>query len=584
MTALYSSVLTADSQYFDLVDCSALYGVTKLRVTVDRGSARVYCGARPDALVELQDCSVGVTDIRLPMLPYVGVARLSGNSSSIKIEVLGPEVSELPLTSAYSTPVDGISTDFALASTTQQATAQASARISFDDSTPLAFSETFDNLAAWSLGAHPLQVSGGAAYAGATRGSGSGANRSYALAAGENLRAVFIVNIVTGGGSGGLGVGVSKDAAGAVPTAGGGNAFALYFPAAGTTPQTLTNGAFANLTGQPAFATGQYIVTLTVDQTYISIVAVRVSNGEEIRCRLLRSGFAVNNIYLFNSDARQLTGHSCARIGARKAVASLLPLATYEAVQEKAHWSGNGTHNFKLHIPKGYDSRKPLNLVIAFHGHGSDENHWATNSNGKVVKDALVAAGYAVLGCAYAANTQTWGAQVSLDAYVAAYNWARSLYPIGSVAFYANSMGGIESLLSLAERRIPGVVAWVGTSPTTNLADNYTGGGGQFTSAINSAYGIAGGATPNLAAFATATKGHDPMLMTGAAFRGVPMLFLAASDDVVVSKAANTDAFATKFFGSNAITVQPGITGGHSFSFTPYTAQIVAFINAAVRP
>lgn len=101
MTALYSSVLAADSQYFDLVDCSALYGVTKLRVTVDRGSARVYCGARPDALVELQDCSVGVTDIRLPMLPYVGVARLSGNSSSIKIEVLGPEASELPLTSEY---------------------------------------------------------------------------------------------------------------------------------------------------------------------------------------------------------------------------------------------------------------------------------------------------------------------------------------------------------------------------------------------------------------------------------------------------------------------------------------------------
>lgn len=102
MSVLYSSVLAADSQYSDLVDCSTLYGVTKLRVTVDRGSARVYCGASPDALATLQDCPVGVTDVRLPMLPYVSVARLSGNSSAIKVEVLGPGASELPLTSEYS--------------------------------------------------------------------------------------------------------------------------------------------------------------------------------------------------------------------------------------------------------------------------------------------------------------------------------------------------------------------------------------------------------------------------------------------------------------------------------------------------
>lgn len=102
MSVLYSSVLAADSQYSDLVDCSALYGVTKLRVTVDRGSARVYCGASPDAMTVLQDCPVGVTNVRLPMLPYVSVARLSGNSSAIKVEVLGPEASELPLTSEYS--------------------------------------------------------------------------------------------------------------------------------------------------------------------------------------------------------------------------------------------------------------------------------------------------------------------------------------------------------------------------------------------------------------------------------------------------------------------------------------------------
>lgn len=463
----------------------------------------------------------------------------------------------------------------------RQVATQGAATATFIDSMAAAIDEQWANLGNWVLATGTnLQVSGGKLYANGAGGN-SAANRSLALASGDTARLVAKVNTVgTLNRSGGIIVGVNKDAAGAAPSAGGSNSFGIYLRSNNATAQQMDSGAATDLTGQPAMLTDKsYVVTVSVDATYISVVAVETSAGTELRCRKTRAAFgSVNNFFVFNSDANTLTGFSIDRLGARKAVASVG--SAVEAFGERVHWSGDGTNDFKLHLPTSYDSRKPLKLVMCFHGNGSDENHWATNANGKTVKDALVAAGYAVLGCTYAANKSTWGAQVSLDAYVAAFNRAASLYPVGSVCFYANSMGGIESLLSLAERRIPGVCAWVGTSPTTNLADNYTSSGAVangFPALIDTAYGINGG-NP----YATATAGHDPMLLPVSAFRGIPMLFLAATDDTVVAKASNTDVFVAKLGSANATTVQAGITGGHSFSFSAYTSQIVAFFNAAL--
>lgn len=467
----------------------------------------------------------------------------------------------------------GVLPQFAQSALSQQVNALASARASYEDSAALAVDERWASLASWVTPGTPgVQVNGGALYAAsAGAGTGSGANRSYALAASENLRAVFTVNYISGGS---LVIGVSSDAAGATPTASAGAAFGLFF--SGTQAQQCSFGTMTNVApdvagnAQPALSTGQYIVTVTVDQTYISVVAYR-ANGDEIRVRRLRAGFNVNNLYVFNGDSRGLSGASIGPVGARKAVASVLPLATYEAVTQRIHWSGDGINDFKLWLPTTYDSRKPLPLIIAFHPRGSSENFLTSNLS---TKTAILNAGYAVLTCTYSANRTTWGAQASLDAYTAAYNWARSLYPIGPVGIFATSMGGIESLLFLAERRVPGIAAWVGVSATTNLADNYANG---FAGDINAAYSISGGN------YATQTAGHDPMLLDASSFRGIPLYFLTATDDATVSKANNTDAFVSKAGSYNPVTVEPGITGGHTFTVDPYLSKITTFYASALN-
>lgn len=97
--SLHTAILSPDGLYKDLVDCRYLYGVSRVRVTVDRGAARVSVGMTPDSLVALADVGVGSTDVRLPQMPYVQVERLTGISSAIKFDILGPEVAEIPLTS-----------------------------------------------------------------------------------------------------------------------------------------------------------------------------------------------------------------------------------------------------------------------------------------------------------------------------------------------------------------------------------------------------------------------------------------------------------------------------------------------------
>lgn len=499
--------------------------------------------------------------ITSPDLQYPVMASATDSSTSLSL-------AQIAALKATTTP-----TPFTINAATQAARSLAASQIAYADTASTRLDEQWVNLANWTLFGTPgMQVSAGQLYSNGS-GANAGANRGVGLAATENLRAVFTVNYLSGGASGGLIFGVSSDVSGAVPTSAATTAFGLQFRSSNTTPQSWSAGSGTDLSTQPVLVSGAYTVTITVDQTYISVVAVRVSNGEEIRARRLRAGFAVNNLYLFNGDNRQLTGISVARYGASKAIGSL---GAVELTAERVQWSGDGTNQFKLHLPTSYDSRKPLTLIMGFHGAGADENHWTTNTNGKLVKDACIAAGYAFLG-ATGPNTSSWGAQSGLDGYLAAYNWFRGLYPLGAVHFYANSMGGIESLLSLAERRIPGVVSWVGTSPTANLLDNYTGGGGAFTGSINSAYSISSSNT-----YSVATAGHDPYLLDASSFRGVPMLFLAASDDVTVAKAANTDLFSAKVSGPNTVTVQAGITGGHSFSFAPYTTQIVSFFTASM--
>ena len=431
--------------------------------------------------------------------------------------------------------------------------------------------ESWSDLSSW-VATSPVgvQVSNGRLYSIGANSGKNAINYPLGLTLGENFRAEFVLRGQTiAGSSGGVMIGFDTQSSGATPSSGGTNLYGLYFKNAGE-PQKVVSGSLVDLEAgnDPFDRLSDYIVTVTLDSVYLSIVASKISDGTEVRYRSLRSAFAPNNFQIFNSDAGALGGMAIDKLYMSRSVKSF----TIDAQYAPKVWTGDSLSNFKLYLPVGYDSRKPLNLCIGFHGNGSDENHWSTNTNGKNARAAIVGAGFAFLGCTYATNKTTWGAQSSLDSYYRAYEWFRSKYPLGSVVFYGNSMGGIESLLAIAEKKIPNVRAWAGTNPTTNLSNNYENA--LFTAAINTAYGISGANTYDIA-----TAGHDPILKAPSDFYAVPMIFVTATDDTVVSPSENTDRFISEVatIGESELVVIP--SGGHSANFQPYMQSIIDFYN-----
>lgn len=446
------------------------------------------------------------------------------------------------------------------------------ARTTYEDAVRVV--EQWANFDGWSS-ASAMQIDSGRVF-GAGQGAASGINRAFAVGAEEEARAVFRVRQVTGGGSpsGGVIVGVSRNAAGAAPSAGAASAFGMQFQAAGPV-RAMTEG----VTGSTLFTasgTVDWLVTLTVDATYVTITAYTTSGGgTEIRSKWDRTAFPVNNIYVFNSDTAGLTGCSVGPVGASRGIATLVPRTEIEGIQRTVHWTTVAGDRIRIALPVGYDSRRPLPAVILFHGNGSDESTWTSNTNMKAVAEAFLAAGFICIS-ASDGNLTTWGNDNSLNAYATAYQYARDRYAISGVVFYANSMGSIESLLTLAQDRIPGVAAWIGTVPTFDLADNFANP--LFTTVIRAAYGIASDGSD----YAVKTAGHDPALLDPALFRGIPVYALVATDDVSVHPVENGLSLAEALRSVSPVTLVE-VTGGHSTSqIVSRSGEMVQFAKTAL--
>ena len=270
-----------------------------------------------------------------------------------------------------------------------------------------------------------------------------------------------------------------------------------------------------------------------------------------------------------------LSGNAIGKLGARAGTVTVAPREGIEGVQRTVHRTVVNADKFRIALPTTYDSRVPTPAVILFHGNGSDEFTWTTNANMKAVAEAFLNAGFICLSVTDA-NTTTWGAQASLDAYAAGYQYLRDHYAVGGVIIYANSMGGIESLLMLAENRIPGVAAWIGTVPTFDLANNYANA--LFTSVIKTAYGIASDGSD----YAVKTAGHDPALINPVRFRSLPMWALVATDDASVNATANGLALAARLEAVTDFTLVQ-VTGGHSTTeITTRAPEMVAFAKNAL--
>lgn len=441
------------------------------------------------------------------------------------------------------------------------------------------YSDNFTNLTGWTGSSGTvLQVSGNKVY---SNRQTTLAGMSHAISCGTTglFRVCTQIAVIDLGGSysGGTFVGINSGTAGSAPAAGLTDSFGVYFSY--NAVRIMTDGVLTAVDNATTPKAGIYNVTIVGDATYTSIVARHTdgSIGYEYSIRLGRTAKACNNVVIFNSDARLLSGNyiytMAIGVGSNATVNSL-----YEGLFPSVVWSGDGTNNYRIVSPVGYDSRKTKPAVILFHGNGSNEKTWATNTNYYAISKALVDAGFIVLSASYGASGSTWGNTYAQAAYYAAYRYLLLNYNISSVSVVANSMGGVEFFNTVSTGNLGVPCSFVGTSTTANLAACYASP--TLTSSIQGAYGIAVDGSD----YATKTAGYDPILKRPDLFLGIPQLWLCASDDTIVPPTTNRDLMVKLArISTSKISQVDGITGGHSFDITPYTSTIVNFIrnNAA---
>ncbi|NGZ86417.1 alpha/beta hydrolase [Duganella aceris] len=444
------------------------------------------------------------------------------------------------------------------------------------------FVEIWGDTVNWTKGNAAWQVSGGKMYAGPVQGGGSNGNRAFAVAATDPLRWSVSFMLPAAAGTGSVIIGFDNNAPGVAPSNGASSvSFGLEFNLTQATGiRRYLNGVVGGLFGYPGG--GNYSVHYIGDANWLSYAIFNDDTGtESYYGRVLRSTIVTNNLFLFNADSRQLAGASINACSARAALQPGIAGGASNAGRFSQYTASDaaGTVNYHIWGPAGYDPRTPVPLAILFHGDGGDEHSFLA-AGVLPLKEALVAAGFLVVAGGIAGNKSTWGGPSSIDAYVSLYQYVSARYTIGPVVMLAQSMGGIESLNVLASKRIPGVVAWAGYSPTANLARAYAT---TWTAKINASYGITG---IGQATYALCTDGYDPLLQTDPhAFQDVPMMFVAATDDALVPRQFNTEALKAKVAATAAEVIDvPGVTGGHGFDLTPYCPQIIAFLNRYAKP
>lgn len=518
----------------------------------------------------------------------------------------------------------------------------ASARMVWDDSRSTQFIEPWANLTNWSTNAL-VQVLNGRLYSATT--SGGAANINHGINLGSTTVARFTGTISVPASLARVMIGWNNAAVGATPAANFGDFRGLY-AAVGVGITQYDKGTNTTLAGTAAAnVAGMWQWTMLADATSYSVTLVDPNGLEYRSTKWTRDGtFLLNNLMIYIADGNTSTGESFGPVGGTiGSISTVTPRAGIEGVGRTCLWTLSTATNqrpVKVSLPPSYDARVPSPWVMFFHGASSNEHQISDNTNVSGFFLKLVAAGFVVISANDKIYSANWGAQNGIDSYAEAYYYARDTVNLGPGGFLANSMGGIESLRTLAESRIPDVHAWAATSPTANLLTNYCNP--TFTAGMDAAWALtagtltaavtagatsisttvsypagtsilidSNGATPETVTVApagptgsgpytipltgpltaahpsgaavsdypTKTVGLDPVLMGGDAFRGIAMRIMAATDDTTVPRATNTNLLKALVqpYATELVDV-PGITGGHSFNPTAQmTTDTVAF-------
>lgn len=193
--------------------------------------------------------------------------------------------------------------------------------------------------------------------------------------------------------------------------------------------------------------------------------------------------------------------------------------------------------------------------VVLYH-HGQGETYTAVTADTLklgVVRN-LLGNGYIVAGSSQHGNS--WGSDAGTADMLHLYNYIIANYgsTLRTIQF-SQSAGGPSGLLcSTVDFAVPLTKGWFGIYPCCDLAWCYANG---FDADIDTAYGIDG--TP----YATATAGHDPVLLAATKFDNLRMRFYASDGDLVVHKPDNTDVLRTLVTGHATELALVTCTGTH---------------------
>lgn len=131
-----------------------------------------------------------------------------------------------------------------------------------------------------------------------------------------------------------------------------------------------------------------------------------------------------------------------------------------------ARYDGS-TQHYVVMLPKGFDSRKPVDLLVALHGHGSDR--WQFVRDGRdecrALRDAAARLGMIYLAPDYRAPTSWMGPAAEVDM-LQILDAIRKKYSIRHTFVGGGSMGGSAALTfaALYPDRVDGVVSLNGTA------------------------------------------------------------------------------------------------------------------------
>lgn len=364
---------------------------------------------------------------------------------------------------------------------------------------------------------------------------------------------------------GGMFVGVKKSTANAEFTSGVG----VYF-SAGTTANTVQSANNGKRNELGNYIEQNYDLHIFVDNNIVSFHLLG-DDGNEFFYKAaltLSEGEEIDLFIVSTNEARGTSGTIITGI--------YLPYGLLIKSESKSvMWNATDNANFRIYFPSDYDSEKTYNAIICFHGNGTNEASWSENANMIRVKNAFIEADYIVLTASYKGSNTTWGSRLSTNAYYEAYKYLLNNFNVANVGIYANSMGGIESLNALSERKIK-AKCWCGTAPTYDLNNNHDNS--MFTSIIENAYGVSGSNS-----YEVMTNGRNPAEMPNYTFGCIPMLIIGGTNDTSVNQVYNGFKLYTDVLPICEATKIEVEGEGHSFDLTNYLSNIVDFYTANMR-